>query len=59
MKNIEKPLVWLHGEIKTPPPLSRAARVEAGYLLGLLQMGENFQCPHLNLCLRLDLDVMN
>jgi hypothetical protein len=28
----DKPLVWLHGEVKTPP-LSAAARVEAGFLL--------------------------
>jgi len=33
----DKPLVWLHGEIKTPP-FSRAARIEAGYLLRLLVM---------------------
>jgi phage-related protein len=39
MKRQEKPLVWLHGEIKTPP-LSSAARIEAGYLLRKLQMGE-------------------
>jgi phage-related protein len=41
----EKPLVWLHGEIKTPP-FSRAARLEAGYLLGLLQRGELLSMPH-------------
>ena len=35
----EKPLVWLHGEIKTPP-FSAEGRIEAGYLLGLLQQGE-------------------
>lgn len=35
----EKPLVWLHGQIKTPP-FSAEARVEAGYLLGRLQQGE-------------------
>jgi hypothetical protein len=38
MKRREKPLIWLHGEIKTPP-LSSAARIEAGYLLPKLQMG--------------------
>jgi len=32
----EKPLVWLHGQIKTPP-FSEVARIEAGYLLGRLQ----------------------
>lgn len=41
----DKPLVWLHGEIKTPP-FSQAARVEAGYLLRRLQMGEMLGMPH-------------
>ena len=45
MKQAEKPLVWLHGEVKTPP-LSSAARVEAGYLLRQLQMGESLSSPH-------------
>jgi phage-related protein len=45
MKRKEKPLVWLHGEIKTPP-LSSEARIEAGYLLRKLQMGELFSLPH-------------
>ncbi len=40
----DKPLVWLHGEIKTPP-LSRAARIEAGYLLRLLQKGQAVGMP--------------
>jgi phage-related protein len=40
----EKPLVWLHGEVKTPP-LSRAARVEAGFLLRRLQKGEQLSLP--------------
>ena len=34
-----KPLIWLHGEVKTPP-FSAKARAEAGYLLRLLQEGE-------------------
>jgi len=34
-----KPLVWLHGKVKTPP-FSRAARVEAGFLLRRLQNGD-------------------
>jgi phage-related protein len=34
----DKPLVWLHGEIRTPP-LSAAARIEAGVLLRRLQRG--------------------
>jgi phage-related protein len=41
----DKPLVWLHGEIKTPP-LSQAARIEAGYLLRLLQKGQAVGMPH-------------
>jgi phage-related protein len=45
MKRKEKPLVSLHGEIKTPP-LSNAARIEAGYLLCKLQMGELLSLPH-------------
>ncbi len=45
MKKKEKPLVWLHGEIKTPP-LSREARIGAGYLLRKLQMGELILLPH-------------
>ena len=40
-----KPLVWLHGEIRSPP-LSRAARIEAGVLLGRLQMGDPLSMPH-------------
>ena len=45
MKGKEKPLIWLHGEIKTPP-LSSTARIEAGYLLRKLQMGELLSLPH-------------
>ncbi len=41
----EKPLVWLHGEVKTPP-LSTAARIETGYLLRQLQMGLKLSLPH-------------
>ncbi len=40
----DKPLVWLHGEIKTPP-FSSAARLEAGLLLRRLQRGENLGLP--------------
>lgn len=39
-----KPLVWLHGEVKTPP-FSVAARVEAGFLLRRLQNGESIPMP--------------
>jgi phage-related protein len=41
----DKPLVWLHGEIKTPP-FSEAGRVEAGFLLRRLQQAEVFGLPH-------------
>jgi len=41
----DKPLVWLHGEIKTPP-FSQAARLEAGYLLRRLQRRESLGMPH-------------
>ena len=41
----DKPLIWLHGEIKTPP-LGAAARIEAGYLLRLLQSGVALSLPH-------------
>jgi len=40
-----KPVGWLHGEIKTPP-LSAAARTEAGELLARLQRGEVLSMPH-------------
>ena len=39
-----KPLVWLAGEIKTPP-FSPEARKEAGFLLRLLQMGQRLSLP--------------
>jgi phage-related protein len=39
-----KPLVWLHGEIKTPP-FSRVGRIEAGFLLRRLQNGELIDMP--------------
>lgn len=45
MSPSDKPLVWLHGEIKTPP-FSKAARIEAGYLLRLLQKGQTLAMPH-------------
>jgi phage-related protein len=41
----DKPLVWLHGEVKTPP-FSEGARIECGYLLRRLQRGENLGMPH-------------
>jgi phage-related protein len=39
-----KPLVWFHGEVKTPP-FSRAARIETGFLLRRLQNGEMIGMP--------------
>lgn len=41
----DKPLAWLHGEVKTPP-FSAAARIEAGLLLRRLQRGERLELPH-------------
>jgi len=40
-----KPLVWLHGEIKTPP-FTQAGRIDAGALLRQLQSGERIGMPH-------------
>lgn len=40
----DKPLVWLHGELKTPP-LSQEARIEAGLLLRRLQRGDVLSMP--------------
>ena len=42
---MDKPLVWLEGEIKTPP-FSAGARLEAGLLLRRLQRGEMLGMPH-------------
>ena len=40
----DKPLVWLAGEIKTPP-FSPQARIETGVLLRRLQRGEKLVMP--------------
>ena len=45
MPSGDQPLVWLRGEIKTPP-FSPTARLEAGYLLRRLQQGETLGMPH-------------
>lgn len=45
MRPNDKPLLWLHGEVKTPP-FTKVARVEAGFLLRLLQRGETIGMPH-------------
>ena len=45
MAGTSKLLVWLSGEVKTPP-FSEDARVEAGVLLRRLQRGEKLGMPH-------------
>ncbi len=40
----DKPLVWLHGEVKSPP-FSKETRLEAGFLLRRLQRGEKLSLP--------------
>ena len=45
MNPTDKPLLWLHGEVKTPP-FSPMARLEAGFLLRRLQQGESLTLPH-------------
>lgn len=41
----DKPIVWLHAEIKTPP-FSARARFEAGVMLRVLQRGRGLTLPH-------------
>lgn len=41
---MDKPIVWLRGEILTPP-FSKEARLKAGYLLRELQNGELLEMP--------------
>ncbi len=45
MRAKDRPLAWLHGEIKSPPFLAMA-RLEAGALLRALQRGEKLGMPH-------------
>lgn len=45
MSKDDKPLIWLAGEVKTPP-FSAEARLEAGYLLRQLQTGLKVGLPH-------------
>jgi phage-related protein len=45
MAEADKPLAWLHGQVKTPP-LSKDARIEVGVLLRRLQRGETLGLPH-------------
>jgi len=42
---LDKPLVWLAGEVKTPP-FSTNTRVNAGHWLRKLQKGEFVEMPH-------------
>lgn len=44
MSEDHKPIVWLHGEVKTPP-FSSQARIKAGFLLRRLQRGELLEMP--------------
>ena len=45
MSTNDKQLVWLHGEVKSPP-FSLVARRETGLLLRLLQQGHDLVLPH-------------
>ena len=44
MNRRDKPLAWLHGEVKSPP-FSTAARLETGFLLRRLQRGDLLAMP--------------
>ena len=44
MRLNDKDVVWLQGEVKTPP-FSQAARLEAGFLLRQLQQGVKLHLP--------------
>ena len=44
MELADKPLLWLHGEVKTPP-FTADTRIEAGLLLRRLQRGERLSMP--------------
>jgi phage-related protein len=44
MNGNDKPLVWLEGEVKSPP-FSKEARIQAGILLRRLQRGEKIPMP--------------
>jgi phage-related protein len=40
----DKPIIWIHTEIKTPP-FSASAREHTGFLLRKLQYGERLEMP--------------
>ena len=42
---IPKPVVWLRGEVKSPP-FSAEARIESGILPRRLQVGDSLGLPH-------------
>lgn len=42
---VDKPLVWLAGEVKTPP-FSTNTHINAGHWLRKLQKGEFVEMPH-------------
>lgn len=44
MSDADKPIVWIHGEVKTPP-FTLEARLKAGFLLRKLQKGEMLEMP--------------
>jgi len=44
MPRADRPVVWLRGEVKSPP-FSKEARIEAGFLLRRLQRGEVLGLP--------------
>lgn len=40
----DKKLVWLHGDVKSPP-FGSTARLKAGYLMRKLQLGHSLEMP--------------
>ncbi|MFW6347763.1 MAG: type II toxin-antitoxin system RelE/ParE family toxin [Cyclonatronaceae bacterium] len=44
MSENDKPLVWIEGEVKSPP-FSAGARLKAGFLLRRLQKGDSIELP--------------
>ena len=44
MNPYDKPVNWLGGELRSPP-MSKEARLKAGYYLRLLQSGETLSMP--------------
>jgi len=44
MSENDKPLVWIQGEVKSPP-FSADARIKVGFLLRRLQQGDKVEMP--------------